>query len=76
MPLRVMPRKECEFLTTMERGSIAMAKNRGESGQPWRVPRLKYSDLILLVLTEARGEVYKAYLGFKCIPKAKLFVKQ
>jgi len=45
----------------MERGSIAKANNRGERGQPWRVPLEsgKYWEHKKFVLTLATGAVYK-----------------
>ncbi len=43
---------------------MAMAKSNGDRGHPWRVPRdkVKYSELTLLVETEACGSTYN-----KCI---------
>ncbi len=39
---------------------MAMAKSNGDRGHPWRVPRdkVKYSELTLLVETEACGSTY------------------
>ncbi len=46
------------------RGSMAIANNNGERGQPCLVPRcrLKYSENTLLVRTEALGAAYKSLI--------------
>ena len=39
IPLRVIPLNKGEYLNVIDRGSIAMAKSKGDKGQPWRHPR-------------------------------------
>lgn len=56
----------------MERGSIAIAKSKGDVWQPWHAPldRGKYSELSKLVVTQAEGTEYKS-----CIQEMNLDLK-
>lgn len=64
LPARVIPQTCALERRAIARGSIAMANNNGERGQPCLVPRcsLKYSEKTLLVRTEALGAAYKIWI--------------
>lgn len=57
-----MPSNSSWFLSQMASGSMAILNNKGESGQPCRVPRLrgKYGEWTPLVFTEADGVAYRS----------------
>ena len=57
-----MPEKSVELFIAIDRGSIANANNKGDKGQPWRVPRVrgKVGDISELDLTLANGFEYSS----------------
>lgn len=57
-PSHVTPWKEEDARKATEKGPMVTANNKGDSGQPWRVPCSR-AKRVTLVQTLAWGDVYK-----------------